>query len=100
MQYILSEEEYQRYQDAIKDAEAARSDAAKLAEYLAARDRVHLEAYHRADNGIAPEVRREIIRKAMEGEVRLLETWKRHDRRFYQERLSLLVRRWTDLPVE
>ena len=32
MQYILSEEEYQRYQDALKDAEAARSDAAKLAE--------------------------------------------------------------------
>ena len=100
MQYLLSEEEYQRYQDALKDAEAARSDAAKLAEYLAARDRVHLAAYHRADNGIAPEIRREIIRKAMEGEVKLLETWKRHDPRFYQERLSPIVRRWPDLPVE
>jgi PHD/YefM family antitoxin component YafN of YafNO toxin-antitoxin module len=44
MQYILSEEEYQRYQDALKDAEAARSDEAKLAKYLAARDRVHLDA--------------------------------------------------------
>ena len=100
MQYILSEEEYQRYQKAIKDAEAARSDAAKLAEYLAARDRVHLEAYHQADNEIAPEIRREIIREAMEGELSLLEAWKRLDLRFYQERLSPIVRRWPDLPVE
>ena len=100
MQYILSEEEYQRYQDAIKEAEVARSDAAKLAEYLAARDRVHLAAYHRADNGIAPEIRREIIREAMEGELSLLEAWKRLDLRFYQERLSPIVRRWPDLPVE
>ena len=100
MQYILSEEEYQRCQKAIKDAEAARSDAAKLAEYLAARDRVHLAAYHRADNGIAPEIRREIIREAMEGELSLLEAWKRLDPRFYQERLSPIVRRWPDLPVE
>lgn len=100
MQYILSEEEYQRYRDALKDAEAARSDAAKLAEYLAARDRIHLEAYHRADNGIAPEVRREIICRAMEGEAKLLETWKRHDPRFYQERLSPIAGRWPDLPVE
>ena len=100
MQYILNEEEYQRYQDALKDAEAYRSDAAKLAEYLAARDRVHLAAYHRADNGIAPEIRREIIRKAMEGELSLLEAWKRLDPRFYQERLSPIVRRWPDLPVE
>ena len=100
MQYILSEEEYQRCQKAIKDAEAARSDAAKLAEYLAARDRVHLAAYHRADNEIAPEIRREIIREAMEGELSLLEAWKRLDPRFYQERLSPIVRRWPDLPVE
>ncbi len=100
MQYILSEEEYQRYQDALKDAEAARSDEVKMAKYLAARDRVHLAAYHRADNGIAPEIRREIIREAMEVEMRLLETWKRHDPRFYQERLSPIVRRWPDLPVE
>ena len=100
MQYILSEEEYQRCQKAIKDAEAARSDAAKLAEYLAARDRVHLEAYHQADNEIAPEIRREIIREAMEGELSLLEAWKRLDPRFYQERLSPIVRRWPDLPVE
>ena len=100
MQYILSEEEYQQCQKAIKEAEVARSDAAKLAEYLAARDRVHLAAYHRADNGIAPEIRREIIREAMEGEAKLLETWKRHDPRFYQERLSPIVRRWPDLPVE
>ena len=100
MQYILSEEEYQRYQDALKDAEAARSDEAKLAKYLAARDRVHLEAYHRADNGIAPEIRREIIREAMEGELSLLEAWKRLDLMFYQERLSPIVRRWPDLPVE
>ncbi len=100
MQYILSEEEYQRYQDALKDHEASHSDASKLAEYLAARDRVHLAAYHRADNGIAPEIRREIIREAMEVEMRLLETWKRHDPRFYQERLSPIVRRWPDLPVE
>ena len=100
MQYILSEEEYQRYQDALKDHEASRSDASKLAEYLAARDRVHLAAYHRADNGIAPEIRREIIREAMEGELSLLEAWKRLDPRFYQERLSPIVRRWPDLPVE
>ena len=100
MQYLLSEEEYQRYQDAIKDAEAARSDEVKMAKYLAARDRVHLEAYHRADNGIAPEIRREIIREAMEGELSLLEAWKRLDLRFYQERLSPIVRRWPDLPVE
>ncbi len=100
MQYILSEEEYQRYQDALKDAEAARLDEVKMAKYLAARDRVHLEAYHRADNGIAPEIRREIIREAMEGELSLLEAWKRLDPRFYQERLSPMVRRWPDLPEE
>ena len=100
MQYILSEEEYQRYQDAIKEAEVARSDAAKLAEYLAARDRVHLAAYHRADNGIAPEIRREIIREAMEGELSLLEAWKRLDPRFYQEQLSPIVRRWPDSTEE
>ena len=96
MQYLLSEEEYQRYQDALKDAEAYRSDAAKLAEYLAARDRVHLAAYHRADNGIAPEIRREIIREAMEGEVRLLETWKRRDPEFYQRRLAQIVAVYED----
>ncbi len=100
MQYMLSEEEYQQCQKAIKDAEAARSDAAKLAEYLAARDRVHLAAYHRADNGIAPEIRREIIREAMEVEMRLLETWKRLDPRFYQEQLSPIVRRWPDSTEE
>ena len=100
MQYLLSEEEYQRYQDALKDAEAARSDAAKLAEYLAARDRVHLAAYHRADNGIAPEIRREIIREAMEGEVRLLETWKRRDPEFYQRRLAQIVAVYEDSAEE
>ena len=42
MQYILSEEEYQRYRDALKDAEAARSDAAKLDAYAAARDTEYL----------------------------------------------------------
>ena len=38
MQYLLSEEEYQRYQDTLKDAEAYRSDAAKMDAYAAARD--------------------------------------------------------------
>ena len=96
MQYILSEEEYQRYQDALKDHEASHSDASKLAEYLAARDRVHLAAYHRADNGIAPEIRREIIREAMEVEMRLLETWKRRDPEFYQRRLAQIVAVYED----
>ena len=100
MQYILSEEELQIFQEALEEARASRSDAAKMAEYFAARDRVHLDAYHRADNGIAPEIRREIIREAMEGELSLLETWKRRDPKFYQEQLSPIVRRWPDLPVE
>jgi len=42
MQYILSEEEYQRCQKAIKDAEAARSDEAKLDAYASARDAAYL----------------------------------------------------------
>ena len=88
MQYLLSEEEYQRYQDALKDAEAARSDAAKLAEYLAARDAGYLSAFQSETLRKAPEVHRECTRIGIDRERKLLATWKRRDPHFYARRLS------------
>ena len=88
MQYILSEEEYQRYQDALKDAEAYRSDAAKLDAYAAARDTEYLSAYRDAVTRLAPHLVRPIAHACRKVELELLADWKRRDPEFYQRRLS------------
>lgn len=96
MQYILSEEEYQRYQDALKDAEAARSDAAKLAAYAAARDTEYLSAYRDAVTRLAPHLAPGIARASRRAELYLLENWKRRDPEFYQRRLAQIAAVYED----
>ncbi len=100
MQYILSEEEYQRYRDALKDAEAARSNAAKLAEYLAARDAGYLSAFQSETLRKAPEVHRECTRIGIDRERKLLATWKRRDPLFYQRKLAQIAAVYEDSAEE
>lgn len=96
MQYILSEEEYQRYRDALKDAEAYRSDAAKLDAYAAARDTKFLIAYRDALMRLAPHLVRPIAHVCRKVELELLADWKRRDPEFYQRRLAQIVAVYED----
>ncbi len=100
MQYILSEEEYQRYQDALKDAETARSDAAKLDAYAAARDAAYLCAYRNALTELAPHLVRPIAHECRKVELELLADWKRRDPEFYQRRLAQIAAVYEDTAEE
>ena len=100
MQYILSEEEYQRYQDALKDSEAARSDAAKLDAYAAARDTEYLSAYRDAVTRLAPHLVRPIAHVCRKVELELLADWKRRDPEFYQRRLAQIAAVYEDSAEE
>ena len=100
MQYILSEEEYQRYQDALKDAEAARSDAAKLDAYAAARDAAYLCAYRNALTELAPHLVRPIAHECRKVELELLADWKRRDPEFYERRLAQIAAVYEDTAEE
>lgn len=96
MQYLLSEEEYQQCQKAIKDAEAARSDEAKLDAYAAARDAAYLCAYRNALTELAPHLVRPIAHECRKVELELLADWKRRDPEFYQRRLAQIVAVYED----
>ncbi len=101
MQYILSEEEYQRYQDALKDAEAYRSDAAKLDAYASARDAAYLCAYRDAVTRLAPHhLVRPIAHECRKVELELLADWKRRDPEFYQRRLAQIAAVYEDSAEE
>ena len=100
MQYILSEEEYQRYQDALKDAEAYRSDTAKLDAYAAARDTKFLSAYRDALMRLAPHLARPIAHVCRMVELELLADWKRRDSEFYQRRLAQIAAVYEDSAEE
>ncbi len=100
MQYILSEEEYQRCQKAIKDAEAARSDEAKLDAYAAARDAAYLCAYRNALTELAPHLVRPIAHECRKVELELLADWKRRDPEFYERRLAQIAAVYEDTAEE
>ena len=100
MQYILSEEEYQRCQKAIKDAEAARSDEAKLDAYASARDAAYLCAYRDAVTRLAPHLARPIAHVCRKVELELLADWKRRDPEFYQRRLAQIAAVYEDSAEE
>ena len=100
MQYILNEEEYQRYQDALKDAEAARSDAAKLDAYAAARDTKFLSAYRDALMRLAPHLVRPIAHACRKVELELLAEWERRDPLFYVRRLAQIAAVYEDSAEE
>lgn len=100
MQYLLSEEEYQRYQDAIKEAEVARSDAAKLDAYAVARDAAYLCAYRGALTRLAPHLVRPIARVCRKVELELLASWERRDPEFYWRRLAQIAAVYEDSAEE
>ena len=100
MQYLLSEEEYQRYQDAIKEAEVARSDAAKLDAYAAARNTEYLSAYRDAVTRLAPHLAPGIARASRRAELYLLADWKRRDPEFYERRLAQIAAVYEDSAEE
>ena len=99
MQYILSEEEYQRYQDALKDAEAARSDAAKLDAYAAARDRNTWTRIVMPPR-LAPHLARPIAHHAGRSSLKLLADWKRRDPEFYSGDLAQIAGVYEDSAEE
>ena len=100
MQYMLSEEEYQQCQKALKDAEAARSDEAKLDAYVAARDAKFLNAYRGALTQLAPHLVRPIARACCKVELELLADWKRRDPEFYERRLAQIAAAYEDSAEE
>ena len=100
MQYMLSEEEYQQCQKAIKEAEVARSDEAKLDAYAAARDAAYLRAYRGALTQIAAHLVRPIARACCKVELELLADWKRRDPEFYERRLAQIAATYEDTAEE
>ena len=96
MQYLLSEEEYQQYQEALKAAEAARSDAAKMDAYAAARDTKFLSAYRDAVTRLAPHLVRPIAHVCRKVELELLADRERRDPLFYVRRLAQIAAVYED----